>query len=159
MKANATPKSRRGTVSRLAKEVIDQIDSSLGDFAAEFGPMVVAKVALHYGLTVIQSSALSFAELVSIGLANKLSVNQLANVISSFVSLRPDWRGKLFPNQVKKGMLNVIKTGNLNFETHFLELIISKQNDKIGMRPFWCLIKPYELLELLLQWSVLIRAR
>jgi len=153
LKANATPSTRRKHISRLAKEVIGKIDSSFGDYAAEFGPLVVAKVALHYGLNVIQSSALSFSELVSIGLANKLSVNQLSNVISSFVSLRPDWRGKMFPSQVKKGMLNVIKSGNLKFETRFLELIISKQNDKIALRPYWCLLKPYELLELLVESS------
>ena len=115
----------------MAVSVIRQIQLIVGNATEEIGPQIAKIVALQFGLNVWQSAALTFSELVTIGRTHKLSVTQLTKILQSIVNLRPEWRGKVFPTQIKKGLLREIKNENTTSieEPSHVELVQAEQAD------------------------------
>mmetsp|Transcript_4914 Transcript_4914/g.6192 ORF Transcript_4914/g.6192 Transcript_4914/m.6192 type:complete len:540 (+) Transcript_4914:904-2523(+) len=69
--------------------------------------------------------------------------------------MRPELKGLLWPNQLKKGLSDLLKDGMLEFIVKQLPLIVSKSEDKWAIRAYWCLKYPALLAQMLTERSIL----
>ena len=132
LKENAKPKTRNYYITRLSQSIVRQIRSALGNAAEEIGPQVANRVALEFGLNIWQSAALTFAELHTIKLTHKLSVNMLSKILQSIVNLRPEWKGKVFPTLIKKGLCKEMRKNEnttTTEESNNVEQLQAEQED------------------------------
>eukprot|EP00985_Skeletonema_marinoi_P034064 scaffold42936_cov6096-Skeletonema_marinoi.AAC.1 len=76
--------------------------------------------------------------------------------VARFINImRPELKGLLWPNQLKKGLSDLLKDGMLEFIVKQLPLIVSKSEDKWAIRAYWCLKYPALLAQMLTERSIL----
>ena len=142
--STSSARAKQEYVRRITAVVEDDVTNRLGvNDTVENRLKVFQQLAKNNDLVLLDSSKMkfTFSECFSLLTKANLSINQLCTVAQFIRLMRPDLKGLLWPNQLKKGLCDLIGEGNLKFIVKQLPLIVSKSEDKWAIRAFWCLLR------------------